>query len=152
MPAIIVSDTSCLILLDKIDELNLLQKLFGTVVITEIVSQEFGDAIPDWINVEKTVAHSSQLLLQTGLDKGEASSIALALEHPDSLLIIDELKGRKLAKKLGLTITGTLGILAQAKMKGHISSLKLLVEKIKKTNFRLDEQLVRQTLIDAGEG
>ena len=50
MPAII-SDTSCLILLDKIEALLLLQKLFGSISVTKIVADEFGKELPDWIQV-----------------------------------------------------------------------------------------------------
>lgn len=120
MPATIVSDTSCLILLDKIAELYLLQRLFGQVLTTQIVANEFGRELPDWIGIQNPANIKSQLLLEAALDKGEASSIALALEKEDCLLIIDELRGRKLAKRLGLTITGTLGVLAQAKRSGYI--------------------------------
>lgn len=112
MPATIVSDTSCLILPDKIAELYLLQKLFGQVLTTQIVADEFGRDLPDWIDIQSPIDIKSQLLLEAALDKGEAGSIALALEKEDCLLIIHELRGRKLAMRLGLTITGTLGVLA----------------------------------------
>ncbi len=85
------------------------------------------------------------------LDKGEASAIALALEIKDSLLIIDELKGRKLAQKLGVTITGTLGVLVQAKQNGYIPLLRPLLDKVNQTDFRLSEQLVKETLKQVGE-
>lgn len=151
MPAIIVSDTSCLILLHKIAELHLLHKLFGEVTITEIVADEFGTALPAWITVENPVYKKNQLVLEASLDKGEASSIALALEKEDCLLIIDDLKGRKLAKRFRLTITGTLGVLAQAKRQKHISLVKPLLDKIKNTDFRLSEQLILELLKQVGE-
>jgi predicted nucleic acid-binding protein len=151
MPATIVSDTSCLILLDKIGEIHLLQRLFGQVVITQTVATEFGSELPDWISVQNPTDRKIQMVLEAVLDKGEASSIALALEQEDCLLIIDELKGRKLANQLRLTITGTLGVLAQAKQSGYISALKPLLDKVKQTDFRLSEQLVQETLKEVGE-
>ncbi len=151
MPATIVSDTSCLILLDKIGELYLLQKLFGRVITTQIVADEFGKELPDWISIQNPADTKNQMVLEAALDKGEASSIALALEKEDCLLIIDELSGCKLAKRLGLTITGTLGVLAQARQNRYISALKPLLNKIKQTDFRLSEQLVQQTLKEVGE-
>lgn len=93
----------------------------------------------------------NQLVLETTLDKGEASSIALALEKENCLLIIDEWGGRRLAKQIGLTITGTLGVLAQAKQNGDISALKPLLDKVKLTDFRLSEQLIQQVLKEVGE-
>src|SRR4051812_45950373 len=137
MQATIISDTSCLVLLDKIGELYLLQKLFHKIITTQIVAEEFGKQMPDWIDIQNPVDISSRLVLETLLDKGEASAIALALEREGSLLIIDEQKGRKLAKQLGITITGTLGVLAEAKLSGHIPELRTLLDKVKQTDFRL---------------
>ncbi len=91
------------------------------------------------------------MILETSFDKGEAIAIALALEKENSLLIIDELKGRKFAKRLGLTITGTLGILAQAKKSGYIPLLKPLLDKVKETDFRLNDQLIDDALNQVGE-
>ena len=135
MPATIVSDTSCLILLDKIGELQLLQKLFGEVITTQIVADEFGKQLPDWLSIQNPTNSKNQLVLEVTLDKGEASSIALALEKEECLLIIDEHKGRKLAKRFGLTITGTLGVLAQAKQQGHITLMKPFLDRIKELIF-----------------
>lgn len=151
MQAIIISDTSCLIILDKIGELHLLQKLFGKVITTQIVADEFGSRLPHWISIQNPNDIKTQLVLNATLDPGEASALALALESEDCLLIIDEARGRKLAQKLGLTITGTLGVLAQAKQNGYIPLLKPLLEKVKQTDFRLSERLIQETLNQVGE-
>lgn len=98
MQNIIISDTSCLILLDKIAELPLLQKLFGRILITQFIVDEYDRALPEWISVRNPQDPTHQRVLDVFLDKGEASAIALALETENCLLIIDELKGRKLAK------------------------------------------------------
>lgn len=90
-------------------------------------------------------------MLEAVLDKGEASAIALALERENCLLIIDEVRGRKLANQLGLTVTGTLGVLAQARHNEYIPSLRQLLDKVKQTDFRLSEQLVQETLKQVGE-
>ena len=84
------------------------------------------------------------------LDAGEATSIALASEHK-SLLIIDELKGRKAAKKLGISVAGSLGILVAAKRRGYIKEVKPLIEKIQKTNFRISKKLVDRILEKVNE-
>jgi predicted nucleic acid-binding protein len=151
MQPTIISDTSCLILLDKIEQLDLLKKLFGAVVTTSTVAAEFGEVLPEWIHIQDPSDKRNQLILETSLDKGEASAIALAMEKADCLLIIDELKGRKLARQLGLNITGTLGLIAEAKIKGHITSIRPLLEKIKQTNFRLSESLENALLKLVGE-
>lgn len=151
MQATIISDTSCLILLEKINELQLLQKLFKIIIITQIVADEFESDLPLWIHIQNPKDKNNVIILEASLDRGEASAIALALEQKDCLLIIDEAKGRKLAMSLGLIITGTLGIIAEAKKAGHISSVKTILEKIKLTNFRLSEELEKEILNQSQE-
>lgn len=65
-----------------------------------------------------------QKLLEKEVDKDEASAISLAIEKENSLLIVDDLKARKLAAKLNIQFTGTLGVLLKAKERGIISALK----------------------------
>jgi predicted nucleic acid-binding protein len=151
MQKVILSDTSCLILLDKIGELNLLTELFGAIVVTQEIADEFKNELPDWIRVENASNKTYQKILEASLDKGEASAIAFALEQSDCLLIIDDYKGRKYAEQLGIKITGTLGVIINAKLKGHIKSVKPILDKIKATDFRLTLELERMTLVKAGE-
>jgi predicted nucleic acid-binding protein len=147
----IISDTSCLILLDKIDSLEVLHQLFGIITTTEEVADEFGKPLPLWFEIKEPTDKSYQKIIENTVDKGEASAIALAVELDNCLLIIDDLKGRKLAHELGLTVTGTLGILLEAKLTGIFPSIKPVLQKIKQTNFRLSEQLEQQILLRAGE-
>jgi predicted nucleic acid-binding protein len=150
MPSVIVSDTSCLILFYKIGELDLLKKLFDKLHITDSVLKEFNQKIPDWIEVDELTT-DLQKGLSSYLDKGEATAISLAAEHENSLLIIDEIKGRKAAKEMGISVTGSLGVLVAAKKKGHIRTVKPLIEKIQKTNFRISEELIEQVLVKVNE-
>ena len=132
MRKVIISDTSCLILLDKIGELELLQTLFGRITITKEIADEFNEELPDWFSIQAPKNRMYQVILEASLDKGEASAIALAVEEEDCLLIIDDSKGRKYAEKLHINITGTLGILINAKLSGHVASVKPLIEKSRK--------------------
>ena len=150
MPGIVVSDTSCLILFYKIGELDLLKKLFGKLHITDSVLKEFNQEIPDWVEAAELTT-DLQKGLSSYLDKGEATAISLAAEHENSLLIIDEIKGRKAAKELGISVTGSLGVLVAAKNNGHIQAVKPLIEKIQKTNFRISEELVERVLDKVNE-
>ena len=102
--------------------------------------------LPDWITIQNPANKANLLVLEIVLDKGEASAIALAMEHSWCLL-----QGRKMAKQLGITITGTLGLLAEAKTKGYVPLVKPLLEKIKQTNFRLNEHLENAILKKVGE-
>ena len=83
--------------------------------------------------------------------KGESSAIALALEINDSTVILDDYKARKVAEKLGLNITGTIGVIVKAKINGIIPSIKLLLKKIKQTDFRLSTEIELLALSEAGE-
>ena len=151
MPKIIISDTSCLIILNKIGELDLLRQIYGTVTVTQDILLEYGEQLPDWIEVQQVKDQYRQLLLEMQIDKGEASAIALALETADNTLILDDWKARKLAERLGLSITGTLGIIIKAKNTGLIPSIKPYLEIIKETNFRISEELEQIALKEANE-
>ena len=85
------------------------------------------------------------------MDKGEATAISLAAEHENSLLIIDEIKGRKAAKEMGIPVTGSLGVLITAKNKGHLQAIKPIIHKIQKTNFRISKELIERVLDKVNE-
>lgn len=151
MPKVIISDTSCLIILTKIRELDLLRQLYKTVTITQDILLEYGEHLPDWIEVQQPKDHRRQQLLEKQIDKGEASAIALALETNENIIILDDWKARKLADKLGLSITGTIGLIIKAKNKGIILSIKPYLDKIRETNFRFSEELEKIALREANE-
>ena len=64
---------------------------------------------------------------------------------------MDDFKARKIAEGLGLNITGTLGVLIEAKRKGLITNLKAVLEGLAKTNFRITDELIQQALEMTGE-
>ncbi len=147
MKKVVISDTSCLIVLSKIGFLDVLQNLFGEVLISEEVSNEFGEALPDWIIVKKVESHQIEKILLLNVDEGEASAMALYLEQTEeALLVIDERKGRSVAKDLGIKIIGTIGIILKAKEKGIITNLSEIIERLEQTDFRLSPKLKQQLL------
>ena len=79
MDKIIISDTSCLIALSKINKLDILKDLYSEIIITREVYNEFGGTLPNWIIISDIKNSQKQKELEIKLDKGEASSIALAL-------------------------------------------------------------------------
>ncbi len=115
MPKIVISDTSTLILFHKIDEFILLKKVYGELITTPEIAEEFGEELPDWIKIKAVSDKKYQDFLETQVDYGEASAIALATEYDDVLLLLDDLKARKLATRLKFKITGTLGVINKAK-------------------------------------
>ena len=104
MPPVIIADASCLILLDKIGALELLRQLFGRITVTDIIAAEYGHPLPEWVAVQAAQDTRQQQLLALTLDQGEASAIALALEQPECLLIMDERRGRQVAQQLQLIV------------------------------------------------
>ena len=84
--------------------------------------------------------------LETQVDLGEASAIALAKEIDGSLLLLDDLKARKLAIKLNLKFTGTLGVFHKAKQSGFVDRIKPLIDKVLATNFRISEKIIDELL------
>lgn len=151
MQKTIIADSSCLILLDKIEELDLLKNLFGKAIVTSIIAEEFGIPLPEWISIKDADNKNYQNILELTVDRGEASAIALAVELIDSLLILDDQKARKLAEELKLKYTGTIALLVEAKLKGYIPSVRPLIDKIRKTNFRISLDLEKKILKSTGE-
>lgn len=147
----IISDTSCFIILSNIGELELLHLVYDQIITTADIAEEFGDKLPDWVEIVAVKDKVRQQLLEMQIDKGESSAIALALESAGSTLIIDDYKARKVAEQLGLAFTGTIGVLIKAKLIGKIDSIKPILKKIKDTNFRISSELEDQALIEAGE-
>ena len=148
---IIIADTSCFILLDKIDYLEILQKLFGQVTTTTEVLVEFGKSLPEWVTIENVKDKNQQKLLEAEIDKGEASAIALAMENTNSLLILDDYKARKTAARYGLQFTGTLSVFLKAKEENVIPTIRPILERIQQTDFRFTEKIFLDILKEANE-
>ena len=151
MPKTIISDTSCFIILTNIDELELLHKVYGQITTTPEIIAEYGDPLPEWVEIATVTDKYKQQLLEMQIDKGESSAIALAMETPNSTLILDDIKARKIAQQLGLTYTGTIGVIIKAKLQGIIPTIKPILAKIKQTDFRLSADIELQALKEANE-
>ena len=108
----------------NIGELELLHNLYGQITTTLDIATEYGETLPEWVEIVSVADKSKQRLLELQIDKGESSAIALALETPGSTIILDDNKARKIANQLGLTFTGTIGIVVKAKLQGLIPSIK----------------------------
>ena len=138
-------DTSTLIILNKIEALGLLNKIYGNVFITNFINVEWNETLPSWIIIEPAYNFEQSFLNNFNLGPGESSIIMNALEN-DGFLIIDDLKARKIATTLSLRFTGSVGILIIAKELGLIHSVKYYLEKIQETNFRLSDALIIKAL------
>ena len=151
MPKSIISDTSVLIVLERIGELNLLREVFGKVYITDEIKSEYRQAVPEWIIIVSVKNKSKIAELNNLMDLGEASAIALALELDDSYLIVDDIQARIIVKKLGITFIGTAGVLLSAKKKGLIKIVKPYLQKLRSVGFRLSDTVIEDILEQSGE-
>ncbi|MEO1397152.1 MAG: DUF3368 domain-containing protein [Cyanobacteria bacterium J06634_5] len=160
---IIVSDTSALSNLAVVEHLWLLEAIYQTVIIPDVVASELAAAsnpsIPailklDWVQT-RPVSQSqlaNQLQQNRGLDAGEANAIALALELQADDLLIDERLGRQEAVRLGLSIIGILGVLLIAKQRSLIPQVQPVMDALsEQAGFRISPQLYQRVLTLAKE-
>ncbi len=128
-----VSNSSVIIALARICRLDLLERLFRRILIPEAVWKEITvEGKPGsekirrtgFIHVKRMRSEKLAFLLKEFVDDGEAEAIALALDISANILLVDDRDARDLAKKLGLQVMGTLGVLALAKYRGFIPGAK----------------------------
>ncbi|MGQ9767274.1 MAG: DUF3368 domain-containing protein [Anaerolineae bacterium] len=103
-----------------------------------------------WIRM-KPLQDARRADLLVDLDRGEAEAITLTLELDADLLLVDERLVRRHAQRLGLTITGTLGILLKAKERGLVAELRPLIQQLRDNRIRLSEDVIRKALLLAKE-
>ena len=156
----VISNTTPLIGLSGLNYLPLLRDLYTEVwiprevekeflALDETVYQEVLDSAP-WIKVvDLTNPHSAAI--HQGIDDGEADVFALAVEHNARLVLLDENKGRKKAKEIGLTVKGTVGVLLEAKEEGLIDVIKPLLIRLQDNGVYLSESLINNALRNADE-
>lgn len=142
----VIADTSCLIIFDKIDEFKILKGVYNEVITTPEVLGEFGKPLPGWIITEPVKDKKYQRFMEAQLDLGESSVIALAVEKGDVTLILDDLRARKLSRRLGLKYTGSLGVINKAKEIGVIDKIRPLIDKLIKTDFRISDKVIDDLL------
>lgn len=145
----VVADASPLIALQRIGQLELLERLFGEVLVPPVVAEEFGPP-PDWIS-KRALGLPIPAKLPRVLDPGEREAIALALELKAERVILDDLPARLVAEKLGLPVIGVLGILLACKLKGLISAVNPSLEALRATGFHFTPALAEWLLAEAGE-
>ena len=157
----VISNTSPLQYLYQLDLLDVLPTLYGQVLVPAGVSREIavgrslGVALPDiesftWLRIRE-VGAPALLSLVPDLGVGEREVLALALERPRSLVILDDALARRFAEKLGMALTGTLGLLLKAKQIGRIDRVQPYLASLESLNFRLDDRTRLHILKLAGE-
>ena len=135
----IISNTTPILSLLKINKLDLLKELYGKVIIPNAVFQEMENgrekqyyqdlSILSWIEIADIKNPESRVYF-TDLDDGEAEVLILAKEQNADLVIMDEVMGRRFAKQFEFNLTGTLGVLLKAKENGLIKSVTKLLNEL----------------------
>ena len=160
---IVVADTSVLLNLCRVGQIELLRRLFRDVMIPPEVAAEFarlssqaprfsGLLLPAWLRQQAASFIPASVRGAAGLDPGESAALALAVEiHADAILV-DERRGHAVAIQLGLRTIGVLGILLQAKSSGLLDQVGPLLDQLEReAGFWITPALRARVLGLAGE-
>lgn len=153
---IVVADTSPINYLILIEQIDILRRLYGRVLVPEGVTAELAAQRarpsvrawvarpPDWFEVRPVDVPAGSGL--DGVDSGEAQAIVLAASvGPGALLLIDDLDGRRAAAERGIATTGTLGVLNSA-AQNNLLDVREAVDRLTRTNFRVSPDLIHDLL------
>lgn len=159
---IIIADTGPLIALARLNRLELLTALFSKIHIPSAVlleataKGEYVEVEPirsfamQHVQVDEAIDNALNRRLLSTLDVGEAQALALARELQCGVLM-DEKRGRQVARRRGIPVVGVLGLLLQAKREGYLGELEPMLLQLQDSDYRLSEELVERVFELAGE-
>ena len=145
----VVSDSTCLIGLERVGELDILPALFDPIMIPPEVGREFGNGF-SWLQTENLTSSLLAAALSLTVDVGEAEAIALASEK-NCLLISDDKQARTAAKRLGVSVIGMVGVLVRAKQSGVVLAVKPILDDLELNSFFISRTLREEALKLIGE-
>ena len=160
----VVADTSPLIALARIGELDLLRRLYGRVAVPAAVEAELAIGsdrpgarmleaalVAGWLSVQPVSDRAPGPDLSLLLGPGEAEAIVLAEERQARLLLIDDARGRRTARRRGIPVAGVAGVLLAAKSRGEIAAVGPILRRLSEAGYRLSPRLVAEVFAAAGE-
>ncbi len=147
MPEVVISNTSPLQYLHQLGHLELLPHFYQQIQIPPAVTfewsagRELGIPLPDpttidWLQ-ETVPTGDITLSLATTLGAGEREVFSLALEESDAMVLMDDGRARRIGQRLGIRLTGTVGVLVRATREGIISPLSPMLDQLAELGFRL---------------
>ena len=159
-----VADAGPLIALARVEQLTLLRSLFGDGLIPPAVYQEvqtgsgrpgatrIGEALSaGWLRITPLADDTQVADLVRVVDAGEAEAIALCLERKVRFLLIDDAKGRKVARRAGIPLVGVAGVLLAAKSRGLLVAVSPILKELASVGYRLSRQLMEGVRRNANE-
>lgn len=160
--SLVVSDTTPISCMVRIGRPDLLAGVFPDVRIPTTVADELdrGAAVlGDWrsvlrsnVRIEAVEPSPLLTLLEDQLDAGEAAAIALAVAIHAKLVLVDEMRGRAVASRLGLTVLGTVGLVVMAKRRGLIPAARPIIAQVRTVGgLWLTDKLVADVLTGLDE-
>jgi len=156
-----ITNTSPLLYLHRIGVLDWLPNLFSEIWIPDAVVRELqegqrrGHNVPDpgdypWLQaVNPRSVPSEWLTLDLGM--GELAAMALALENPGRVVLLDDALARRIAQAAGLNAWGTLRVLLKAKSQGLVERIEPLVSRLKDAGMWISDDVRQRILALAGE-
>lgn len=158
----VVVNTTPLIALSHVGQLEVLKMLYGSIVIPEAVYRELSvktdsvckrtvDNSLDWIQIGSIQNQMAKSMYKTQLHEGEVEVMILSKEIGADVVIIDDANAKKHAKYLELPVTGTLGVLIKAKQKGYIHELKPILQRMTDKGIYISKNLIELCLKQVGE-
>lgn len=159
----VVVNTTPLITLSHVGQLDILKELYGEIIIPEAVYKELSvkeesickkavDRSVDWIRVENVKNQMAKTMYKTQLHDGEVEVMILSKEIAADIVIIDDANAKKHAKYLGLPVTGTLGVLIKAKQEGYVNELRPILSQMVEEGIYISQSLIDMCLKQVGEG
>ena len=164
MTRIVVADTGPLIALARVEQLDLLRRLYQEVCVPTAVHSELAmdsdrpGAIvlarafeAGWITVRVAADANAVGELAKLLDPGEAEAIVLAEEQHARFLLIDDARGRRIARRRRIPVVGVAGVLLAVKSHGELAAVGPILEDLSRIGYRLSQRLIAAVLERAGE-
>ena len=140
-----VTDTACLVALERVGHLDILPRVFTQVLAPPAVGAELGKAVP-WLAIQAPTHAAVLAALATQVGAGEAGVIALGLEIREARVILDDKKARAVARRAGLPVIGTLAVLLLAKRQGVLSRVEPILTALREARFYMTPGLYREAL------